>query len=69
MLVILNTSDTLSIGGYVSSLSPPKTSKSNRLYFDFKLNCGIDSVKCVCFDIDKHPSFLSINGHTDREHI
>ena len=65
MLVILNTLDTLSIGGYVSSLSQPKTSKSNKLYFDFKLNCGIESVKCVCFDIDKHPFFLSINGHTD----
>ena len=65
MLVILNTLDTLSIGGYVSSSSPRKTSKSNRLYFDFKLNCGIESMKYVCFDIHKHPFFLSINGHTD----
>ena len=65
MVVILNTLDTLSTGGYVSSLSPPKTSKSNKLYFDFKLNCGIESVKCVCFDIDKHPFFLSIDRHTD----
>ena len=22
-------------------------------------------MKCVCFDIDKHPLFLSINEHTD----
>ena len=65
MLVIFDTLDTLSIGGYVSSLSPPKTSKSNKLYFDFKLNCGIESVKCVCFDINKHPFFQRINGHTD----
>ena len=67
ILVILNTLDTLYIGGYVSSLSPPKTSSSNKLYFDFKLNCGIESVKCLCFGIYtyKHPLFQSINGHTD----
>ena len=41
------------------------SSKSNKLYFDFKLNCGTESVKWVCFDIDKHPFFQSINGHTD----
>ena len=52
MLVILKTLDALSIDGYVSSLSPPKT--SYKLYFDFTLNCSIQSVKCVCFDIDNH---------------
>ena len=57
MLAIFNTLDMLSIGGYALSLSPHKISKPNKLYFDFKLNCGIDSVKYVCFHIDKHPFF------------
>lgn len=60
MLVILKTLEALSIDGYVSSLSPPKT--SDKLYFDFKLNCGIQSVKCVCLILISIPFFkVSIN--------
>ena len=69
MVVIFNTLDTLSIGGYVLSLSPPKTSKSNKLYFDFQLNCGIESLKCVCFDPDKHPFFKVSMDILTWEHI
>ena len=57
-LVFINTSGTLFIGVYNSSLSPRKTCISNKLYFDFKLNCTIECVKCVCFDIDNHPFFF-----------
>ena len=57
MLVFFNTLGTFFIGVYNSSLSPCKTSMSNKLYFDFKLNCRIESVKCVCFDIDNHQFF------------
>ena len=43
-----------------------KTSRSNkRYYFDFKLNCGTESIKCVRFDIDKRPYFQNLNGLTD----
>ena len=35
------------------------------MYFDFKLNCGTESIKCVCFDIDKFPFFESVNGITN----
>ena len=35
MLFIFNTLDMLSIGGYVLSLYPPKTSKSNKLHYGF----------------------------------
>lgn len=57
MLFIFNTLDMLSIGGYVLSLYPPKTWKSNKLHNGFQLNCGIESLKCVCFDNDKDPFF------------
>ena len=37
----------------IYSLSLAKISKSDKKYFDFKLNCSTQLVKCVCFDIDK----------------
>ena len=57
--------ETISVGGYIHSLSPAKTSRSNKRYFDFKLNCGTESIKCVCFDVDKRPFFQNLNGLTD----
>ena len=64
-VVIFTTLDTISIGGYIQCLSPAKKSKSNKMYFDFKLNSGTELIKCVCFDIDKFPFFENINGDTD----
>ena len=55
----------MTIGGYVHSLSAKKTSKNNKQYFEFKLNSGTETIKCVCFDVDKGPLFETINECTD----
>jgi len=57
--------ETFNIGGYVHMLSPIKIARSNRQYFDFKLNSGDETIKCVCFDVDKWPFFQLINDSTD----
>ena len=63
--VLLMFLEKMTIEVYMHSLSAKKTSKkNNKQYFELKLNSGMETIKCVCFDIKK-ALFETINECTD----